>query len=144
MTLIDKAFFLKKTPLFGTLDLNLLLPIADQVGMMEFKPQELIFNIGDEGSRLYFIVKGIVEIYDEAKRKTNELSPPEFFGDESIFNEYPRTYTALSRTDTQILTLSRTHLLAIISESPDVSIDLLKVYASGLSFRPRKNQEMTT
>lgn len=137
MTLIDKALFLKKTPLFGALDLNLLLPISDKVGVMEFESKELIFNLEDEGNRIYFIVKGSVEILNKDKHLLATLESPDFFGDESIFSETPRKYSARTLTETQTLILSRTHLLTIISESPNVCIDLLKVYSSSLDFRSR-------
>ena len=140
MTLIDKAFMLKKTSLFGGLDLNLLLPIADKLGSLDFEPKEMVFHIGDEGSRIYFIVQGKIEILDKNKLSLAHLSHNDFFGDESIFNELPRGYTAISQTATRTLTLSRMHLLTIISESPNVALDLLKLYSSSIHFRPRQQE----
>ncbi len=57
LTLIDKAFLLKRTLPFSSLDLNLLLAIADKLGFMIFDPKEYIFVIEEEANRMYFIIK---------------------------------------------------------------------------------------
>lgn len=137
LTLIDKAFFLKRTPLFSTLDLDLLLPIADKLGVAEFDANEAIFSLNDEGFRMYFIVSGSVEIRNSQHQVLATLSNEEFFGDESLFNDKPRAYEAIARTDTLLLSLSRTNLLTIISECPNVAVGFLQVYTSQTPLRPR-------
>jgi CRP/FNR family transcriptional regulator, cyclic AMP receptor protein len=140
LTLIDKAFFLKRTALFGTLDLELLLAIADKLKIVTFESGEKIFGYNEEAVRIYFIVKGTVEILDRQNILLNTLDNEEFFGDESIFNEKPRGYQAISKTYTQLLALSRTNLLTIISECPSVAVGLLQAYSSMTDFRPRKEK----
>ena len=136
LTLIDKAFYLKRTPLFCTLDLNLLLPIADKLGVAEFDANEVIFSPDDEGFRMYFIIRGFVEIRNEHQILAT-LSNEEFFGDESLFNEKPRAYKAIAKMDTLLLSLSRTNLFTIISECPNVAVGFLQVYTSRTQFRLR-------
>jgi CRP/FNR family transcriptional regulator, cyclic AMP receptor protein len=140
LTLIDKAFLLKKTPLFVSLDLDLLLPIADKLGIVSFHAGDFIFSNLEEAHRMYFILNGKVEI-QVPPATLALLSQDDFFGDESIFNEKPRAYTAISKTDSTLLTLSRTNLLSIISECPSVAVGLLQVYASTIAFRLRKLPE---
>ncbi|MCB1113214.1 MAG: cyclic nucleotide-binding domain-containing protein [Chlamydiia bacterium] len=117
--LIDKAFLLKKTPLFQNVDLDSILAAADKLGLADWDPNEVIFNAGDEATRMYFIAKGKVQAGEEV------LESPAFFGDEALFNEKPRAYTAKALEDTLLLTLSKTNLLTIISECPQVAIGLL-------------------
>jgi CRP/FNR family cyclic AMP-dependent transcriptional regulator len=139
-TLIDRAFFLKKTALFCILDLDLLLPIADKLQVINFDKGDPIFRPGEEAYRLYFIVKGKVEIRVE-QQPTTLLEAEDFFGDESIFNEQPRAYSAISHTEVTLLALSRTNLLTIISECPSVAIGLLQAYTLTTPFRLRKEME---
>lgn len=141
LSLIDKAFLLKKTPLFATLDLDLLLPIADKLATADFDAGEVIFRIDDPANRMYLIVRGTVDIRDSYGKILATLSSENFFGDESLFNEKPRGYEVISKTDTQLLTLSRTNLLTIISECPSVAVGFLQVYASSVVFRARKPSE---
>lgn len=118
--LIDKAFLLKRTPLFSNVELDLILAAADKLGLSDWDPNETIFNVGDEATRMYFIAKG--EVLSDGKT----LRSPAFFGDEALFNERPRAYKAVSLTDTLLLTLSKTNLLTIISECPQVAVGLLQ------------------
>src|SRR5689334_8994847 len=135
LTLIDKTFFLKKTPLFRTLTLEMLLPIADKLISVSFDRNDIIFDIGDEAHRMYFLVNGLIEIHNKDKICTAYLERAAFFSDESLFNDSRRAYRAISSTDSEIMTLSQTNLLTIISEYPEVSLGFLGVYASTLPDR---------
>lgn len=137
LNLIEKAFLLKKTRLFGNLDLDLLLTISDKLGNIHFEADAKIFNFNQEANRMYFIVEGQVLIRDRNQNILAELNPGDFFGDESLFNEKPRAYEAISKTDTLHLILSRTHLLTIIAECPTVAVKLLEVYTASIGFRER-------
>lgn len=138
LTLIDKAFLLKRTPLFGMLDFDLLLVISDKIGTLPLDAEDTIFAIQEPGTRMYFIAKGEVEVFDEQKRLITTLQTPDFFGDESLFSDKPRGYSARCKTDTLLLTLSKTNLLTIISECPQVAVGLLQSYTSFHKFRSRK------
>jgi len=135
LTMIDKVFLLKRTPLFYTLDLDLLLAIADKLGMVMFEPEEIVFSIDEDAHRIYFIQKGEVEVRNSAKQLCTTLVQGDYFGDEALFNEKPRAYEAVSKTESLLLTLSRTNLLNIISECPSVALGLLQVYATLLPMR---------
>jgi CRP/FNR family transcriptional regulator, cyclic AMP receptor protein len=138
LNLIDKAFLLKRTPLFSTLDLDLLLAIADKLGIANHEAGETVFSYNQDANRMYFIAQGDVRILDKDKKPLAVLREDDFFGDESLFYEKPRGYQAICESDTMLLTLSRTNLFSIISECPSVAMGLLQLYASLNPFRPRK------
>lgn len=141
LTLIDKAFLLKRTAPFSTLDLDLLLTIADKLGLVVFDPGDYIFVVEEEANRMYFIVKGQVQIKDVNQQILYTLGTGDFFGEESLFNNKPRSYGAFTPMETHVLTLSRTNLYTIISECPSVAIGFLQVYTSVLPLRPFKSLE---
>lgn len=130
LSLINKVFLLKKTPLFSTLSLEMLLPIADKLVIADFDAGDEIFNIGEEAHRMYFIVQGEVDLFIKDKKIVQKCKHGDFFGDESLFNDLPRRYQAICLCDTLMLTLSRTNLLTIISECPSVALGFLAVYTS--------------
>lgn len=134
-SLIEKAFFLKKIPLFNELELELLLAIAEKLHEDDYDADEKIFGFGQVANRLYFIVEGTVKIFDGRSRLLAELNNDQYFGDESLFNEKARAYSAICKTDTLLLSLSRSHLLSIISECPSVAISLLQLYSGQLQCR---------
>lgn len=134
-SLIEKAFFLKKVKIFADLDLDLLLAVAEKLYYDEYDQNERVFSLNQVANRMYIIIDGIVQILDEKMRLVSELSSGDFFGDESLFNEQPRSYFAVCKTDAHLLILSRSHLLSIISECPSVSVSLLQSYAQPFSCR---------
>lgn len=136
LTLIDKAFLLKRTIPFSSLDLDLLLTVADKLGLVAFEPGDYIFVLEEEANRMYFIVKGQVEIKGSDKKTLHTLGTGDFFGDEALFNNKPRGYEAFTPVETLVLTLSRTNLYAIISECPSVAVGFLGVYTSSLPLKP--------
>jgi CRP/FNR family transcriptional regulator, cyclic AMP receptor protein len=141
LTLIDKAFLLKRTAPFSTLDLDLLLTIADKLGLVVFDPGDYIFFMEEEANRMYFIVKGQVHIQGADKQDLHILGTGDFFGEEALFNNKPRGYAAFTPGETHVLTLSRTSLYTIISECPSVAVGFLQVYTAMMPLRPLKPME---
>lgn len=137
LSLIDKALFLKKSSLFSSLHLDMLLTIADKMELLSFRENEKVFSFHEETQHLYFLLQGEVSLFGERRELLAELSPGEFFGEESLFHQKPRCYEAVAVKESAILTLSRAHLFKIIAEAPSVAIHLLEIYAQALPFRPR-------
>lgn len=137
INLIDKTFLLKKTSLFGNLDLDLLLAISDKMESVVYKRGSACLKLGGTANKMYLITEGSVEIKSPRGEVFAEISAGDFFGDESIFSERPHAYEAYCLTDVLLLALSRSHLFSIISECPSVAINLLRVYTSPIDFRSR-------
>jgi CRP/FNR family transcriptional regulator, cyclic AMP receptor protein len=137
LNLIDKAFLLKKTSLFASLDLDLLLSIADKMEAIHYRPCDKVFQLDQDAHRLYLIVSGQISIEDKEGMQLAEISADDFFGDESMFHEKRRGYIAICKTRVELLALTRSHFLSIILECPSVALALLESYASQLIFRQR-------
>jgi CRP/FNR family cyclic AMP-dependent transcriptional regulator len=135
LSLIEKAFFLKKVRIFSGLDFELLLAIAEKLHDDDYDAEEKVFMSGQVANRIYFIAEGMVQLLDDRMGLRATLKQTDFFGDESLFNDAPRTYCSLCKTDAILLTLSRSHLLSIISECPSVAVSLLQIYAHALPCR---------
>ena len=129
LTLIDKAFLLKQTPLFGELDLDVLLPIADKLGTVHKAAAETIYTVGETAEQMYIIAKGNIDILDHEGRICEQLKETDFFGDKALFHYKPRQYKAVCTTDAVLFTLSRTYLLTILAESYTVALGFLRVYS---------------
>ena len=116
--------------LFNELDLEILLAIAEKLHEDDYEKGEVVFTPGGVANRIYLIEKGTVRIND-----THDLQAGDYFGDESLFNEQPRSYSAVCKTDVLFFTISRSHLLSIISECPSVAVTLLQSYSQLLPCR---------
>lgn len=144
LTLIEKAFFLKKTKLFSELDLDLVLALAAKAEQRTVEDQEPIFSSNQDAHCLYVLVSGKVSIIDdvtsEESKTLAKISTLDFFGDESLFTREPRGYTAQAQGTTELLLISRSHLTEIMLECPQIAIALIRAYASDTSFRKRKQE----
>jgi len=135
LSFIEKAFFLKNIELFSNLDLDLLIAIADKINQDIYDKNEKVFDQSQIANKMYFIAKGSVLILNDQKQEIKTLKTNDFFGDESIFNESPRTYFAVSKEESLLLSLNRTNLLTIISECPSIAVSLLNKYARNIKNR---------
>lgn len=133
MNLIDKAFFLKKTNIFRSLDMDLLLAISDKTEAMIFKPGAKIFSEGDSSFSFYIIVEGCIKV--TLGSLTETLKSQDSFGEESFFNNKFREYTAEAITQVKMLILNKGQFLNIVEECPPVAISLLELYTRRIQFR---------
>src|ERR1700733_6257487 len=134
-TLIDKAFLLKKTAIFSSLDIDLLLTIADKMDVETYKKGSKIFQIGQDASRIYIVVEGSLHVKNKADLLLAELVALDFFGDEAVLGEKTRGYDVICQSDLSLLSLTATHLHAILMECPTVAASFLEAYASNCEFR---------
>ena len=84
---------------------------ATSVLREHFEPHEIIFRQGDLGDRLYVIVEGEVELFQEgsgqAPRSLARLGAGECFGEMALVNDKPRIATARSVTRANLLSVDR-------------------------------------
>ena len=137
LTLIDKAFLIKKVDIFSSLELNHLLPIADKLVYGSAAAEEVLFEIQDQAYSIYLIISGIVVVNTTADGPFYRLGSGDFFGEEGALSGHPRAYRAHCEASTEFMTLSRPHLLAIMREYPSIAIALLERFASSMPYIPK-------
>ena len=132
---VEKAFLLKKTFMFADLSLDHLFAIANQIEILTLDKNEFIFKNNQSALHIYIIANGQIELMNENNDVLIELNPGDLFGDEALFNDQAHKYHAKSKSKCQLLTLTKKHLTAIISECPSVAINLLEAFARQITFR---------
>lgn len=137
-TLVKKAYILRKSSMFQSLDLEELLPIAHKMHPKNLPSNEVIFDIGEIGYSLYFIAAGSVSIRNEKEEEIAELTSGAMFGDEALFSSHQRGYCAESSSPVELLTLSKAELLTIIQEYPKIAIGFLEAYTKVTPFRAHR------
>lgn len=106
-----------------------------------FADGDVIFDEGDEGSHLYVIQSGQVEISRQGpggKRVLARLGPGEFFGEMSVVLGEPRTAQASSFGASELLELDGATLEAMCIEQPEIAIRLIQRLATRLIAAERK------
>ena len=146
LSTIEKIIFLKEVPFFRGMTIDQLRVLADICDEERFEEDAYIFQEDDPGGVLYVVVDGRVAIEREGKRKGSStrlatINSYSYFGEMTLFDNGPRTASAVALRDTLILSLRRDPLVTLARQQPDLSIELIQV----LSERLREaNQQIAT
>ncbi len=78
---------------------------------LSLKRKEIVFNYGELGNTLYFILQGEVDIRLPTRvyhyKRLAKLGPGSFFGESAFLDPAPRTATAVVTQDVELLTRDR-------------------------------------
>lgn len=139
---IEKAFLLKKTFMFADLSLDQLFAIAAKLDVQVLDQNEYIFKNNQSALHIFIISKGTIELMNPNGDVLTRLSEGDLFGDEALFNDRIHLYQAKAATKCHLLTLTKKHLTAIISECPSVAINLLEAFARQITFRHAQTESI--
>ena len=121
----EAAALLRKIPMFAALDQQLLDGIARSSATSDFGAGSTIAKEGEEGSSLYLILKGGVEVR-RARRVLSRLKQGQFFGEMSILDGQPRSADVLATESTECLVLDRSKFEELVRAHPELALGILK------------------
>lgn len=119
---------LANIPLFESLTSDDLRTLAARLEETTVDAGEMIFSQGDDGSRLYLIAEGAVEIsYGEASARVTlaRLFNGQFFGELSLFDRAPRSATATAIKRTRMMTLDGDDLVDFVNRNPTAALKII-------------------
>lgn len=134
---MSRVFFLRGIPLFQYLSLDDLLIIDDALTQKEFLAGETIFAEGSLGVEFCIVYRGSVLIQKklvETQQELARLGPGECFGEMALFDDAPRSATAIASTDCTLLTLERSRFSSLLAQRPEMAWEVCRV----LSLRLRE------
>jgi CRP/FNR family transcriptional regulator, cyclic AMP receptor protein len=133
---VQNAELLRSIPLFEGLAEDDLELLAASVTPKPFKAGELIFEQGDRGSEMYIISEGHVNIHlpGDASRRVSlkDIARGEYFGELALFDDKPRSASALATTDAVLLELTRDTLSTYLERRPRAAMAILRTMAERL------------
>ncbi len=137
---MNRVLFLKNIPLFKYLVLDDLLIIDDTLTQKEFLAGEAVFTEGSLGTEFCIVQRGTVLIRKKiagGERELARLGPGECFGEMALFDDAPRSATAIAATDCTLLTLERSRFNSLLVQRPEMALVICRV----LSLRLRAANE---
>ncbi len=125
---------LRRCRLFARLDEERLAPLAASLRARRFRNGETIFHQDDPGDALHVVAAGAVKIVlpsaeDEEPAIIATLAPGDFFGELALFDDAPRSATAIAIGPTETLVLRRDKFLELIDEDQSLRRALLSSLA---------------
>lgn len=132
----DRAHLLRSTMLFEGLSDEDLAHLGGMVSEQRFGAGHAIFAQGDAGSSMYIVASGDVNIHlpgeDSRRVSLKDLARGEYFGEMALFDEKPRSASAVATTDTVLLALSRETLSSYLEGRPGAAMAILRTMAGRL------------
>ena len=133
---------LRRIPLFAALTPGQILDLSQMLRKRKYPSGDVIFHQGDEGESFYIIEGGsvrITQLSEDGRELTLiVLRDGDFFGDMSLLDGDPRSASAITAEDTEVLMLFRDDFMNFIIRYPPASLEILRV----LSLRLRRMDEV--
>jgi CRP/FNR family cyclic AMP-dependent transcriptional regulator len=133
---MDAMKLLHSIPLFEGLGEDDLRALAQTLERRTFKAGSMIFAQGDSGSAMYIVDSGDVNIHlpGEASRRISlkDIARGEYFGELALFDEKPRSASALATTDAVLFELQRSTLASYLERRPTAAMAILRTMSERL------------
>ena len=135
MSIQDEVSVLRRIPLFAHIDAQKLKLLAFTSERIVFDPGHTLFMQGDEGDAAYVIIDGQADVLVNAAEGPVSVAHMErnaIVGEVAILCDVPRTATirAITRLDT--LRITKAQFLQLLTEFPELSIEIMKILAQRL------------
>ncbi len=137
MDLQSRKKCLAQIDLFQSFSDDELSKFAENVTEINLGQGESIFVEGDQGSNMYILLDGTVQIFKN-KRFITKLTPIDYLGEMAIIEQKPRSATATAITSVHLLEISRELFKNYLSCQPLSLVSMMKT----LSRRIRSDTEL--
>ena len=125
------VFQLKRIELFAELSAEVLLPVAAIVAPIRMAAGEVVFEQGEEGSHLYVIASGQVEVVRDEVRLAL-LAAGECFGEMAMLDRTTRSAMVRSVVASELLQIGREDFYDVLDMYPQLARGVAKVLARRL------------
>lgn len=102
----------------------------------EYKPGATVYNEGNVGNHIFYIIKGEVKTYkvneDGKELITDLFKERSFFGFTSFLINKPYTENAKAITPTEIIKLEKSELLSLIRSDPQLGLNFMDLLSNNL------------
>ncbi len=136
LCLKDEVELLRQIPLFANIEPARLKLLAFTSERVSFEKDQELFSQGDMGDAAYVILDGTADVLVDSKGNQAHVATidaNEFVGEIAILCDVPRTATVRAKNKLQTLKILKEHFLDLLSEFPDMSVEVMRELANRLS-----------
>jgi len=111
---------LQKIPFFAQLSESDLAAIIQKVQLEYFGPEQVIFEEGDLGEKMFVIKRGTVQVIRNNVILA-ALKDGAFFGEMALVSDEPRNATVQAATEVEALTLAKNDFKRLLATNPNIA-----------------------
>ena len=146
LNISQEAELLRKVPMFSKMESSKLKLLAFTSDSLTFDHGESLCHAGDAADCAYVIMTGEVEIIAEAQDGTEVLigvrGSNELIGEMAVVTNEPRSAGLRARGEVVAMRIMDEALLKLMSENPEIALDVMRQMAERLAEAGRKYQEV--
>ncbi len=143
---IDLYEILKVIPIFQDLNRREFRKVEIILHRRSWGADEAIVNEGDPGVGMYIIVAGEVKIAqrseDGSMQDLATLGSGDFFGEQALLDESPRTASAIAVDPCKVIGFFRPDLLDLIESNPRLGLKIVMRLSQMISMRLRQTNRL--
>jgi CRP-like cAMP-binding protein len=116
-------------------ELQTLMEVNGLIESRTWSPGEVIIRKGSSDRDLFFVTKGVVEIWTEEELGCtilSEVEAPYILGDVAFLSGLPRTATARAKTEVRSFVLKYENFMSVFKGAPEWLSPLLSSFVSGI------------
>jgi len=144
MTLQEDVELLRNIPMFAKIEPSKLKLLAFTAQRLTFNAGDSLFYQGDEGDSAYIIVDGAADVLVDSPNgpiTVATVGKNDFVGEIAILCDMPRTATITAKTTLTTMRISKELFFKLISQFPQIAIEIMRVLAHRLEVTTRRLQK---
>lgn len=132
---------LKKIPLFSELTEEDHAEIVKHITMQYFPTDYTLFSEGDMGDKLYILKSGMVRIFHpgDPDSAIATLGPNEFFGEMALFEDRPRSASAVTTTESEVFLLEKADFYDLVLKNQSIAGKLSEEFLNRIQKNEARN-----
>ena len=135
MSINEEVELLRQIPLFAKIEPSKLKLLAFTSERLKFRADEELFHQGDIGDSAYIVIGGQADVLlstDRGQVGVSTVKRNDIVGEVAILCDVPRTATVKAKEDLEVLKISKDLFFRMISEFPQMSVEIMRELASRL------------
>lgn len=123
---VEKVIILKSVSIFSRTPEEVLVDVASVLREVDYRAGETLFDKGDIGTSMYFIVNGRLRVHD-GDVTVAELGEREIVGELAVLDPQPRSASVTALEDTILLQLDQDALYELMTDRVEVARGIIRV-----------------
>ncbi len=134
--------FLISLPIFSSFNVDEIAILSKYMSFLHIEQDVYLFNEGDQGNFMVFIVSGLLEVQKMSDTGKNiplaRLTKGSTVGEMGLIDRYPRSATVIARQPTTMVTLTDKGFSILAEKYPALGIKVMQKIARLLSLNMRR------
>ena len=122
-----KYEILEKIPLFKGVRKSFIGEVALNLKPDVYTPGEFIFRAGQKAKRMYFVIRGRLDVLTKEGAVINTLQDGDFFGEIALFSDQPRSASVRAITYCDLYLLDKEVFEYVLERFPDIGAHMREV-----------------